>query len=130
MGIEQSRARIVREVAGRASRLEQIMAMGRADACARLEAVKGVGPWTSAQVMGAAWGDRDSIPIGDFHLPHTVAWALAGEPRGSDDRMLDLLEAYRPQRRRALLLIKMAGIRAPRYGPRSPKSVITRGGSF
>ncbi|MDJ0664072.1 MAG: DNA-3-methyladenine glycosylase 2 family protein [Acidimicrobiia bacterium] len=130
LGVEQSRARIVREVARRASRLEEITAMQQADAVTRLEAVRGVGPWTSAQVMGAAWGDRDAIPLGDFHLPHTVSWALAGEPRGSDDRMLELLEPYRPQRRRALLLIKMAKIQAPRYGPRSPKSIISRGGRY
>ena len=130
LGVEQSRARIVREVAKRASRLEETLAMRPSEAVARLEAVRGVGPWTSAQVMGAAWGDQDAIPVGDFHLPHTVSWALAGEPRGTDDRMLELLEPYRPQRRRALLLIKMAAIQAPRYGARSPKSIISRGGRY
>jgi len=130
MGIEQSKARIVREVARRASRLQEIAVMGKSEAVARLEAIRGIGPWTSAQVMGAAWGDRDSVPVGDFHLPNTVAWALAGEPRGSDDRMLELLEPYRPQRRRALLLLKMARIQAPRYGPRTPQSVISRGGRY
>ena len=110
MGIERSRARTVREIAKRAARLEEIVGMERADAVARLEAVRGVGPWTSGWVMGAAWGDRDAIPIGDFHLPNTVSWALAGEPRASDERMLELLEPFRPQRRRALMLIKMARV--------------------
>ena len=130
MGIEQSRARTVRETAKRATRLEEIIGMEKTDALARLEAVRGIGPWTSAWVMGAAWGDRDAIPIGDFHLPNTVAWALAGEPRASDDRMLELLEPFRPQRRRALILIKMTRRQAPRYGPRSPKSVISRGDGY
>jgi 3-methyladenine DNA glycosylase/8-oxoguanine DNA glycosylase len=80
--------------------------------------------------MGAAWGDRDAVPTGDFHLPNTVAWALAGEPRADDDRMKELLEPYRPQRRRALLLLKTSGIKAPRYGPRTPKSIISRGGLY
>jgi 3-methyladenine DNA glycosylase/8-oxoguanine DNA glycosylase len=129
-GIERSRAKIVLEVAGRAQRLEQITDMTREQAESRLAAIRGVGPWTAAQVMGAAWGDLDAIPTGDFHLPNTVAWVLAGEPRADDERMLELLEAYRPQRRRALLLIKMSGIQAPRYGPRSPKNIISRGGAY
>ena len=112
IGIERSRARILREVARRAGRLEEILTMDQGPAKERLEAVRGVGPWTSAQVMGVAWGDRDAIPIGDFHIPDTVAWALAGEPRGTDERMLELLEPYRPQRRRALTLIKLSGMAA------------------
>ncbi|MDJ0953864.1 MAG: DNA-3-methyladenine glycosylase 2 family protein [Acidimicrobiia bacterium] len=130
LGIEEARARVVREVAGRANRLEEIMTMSREDAERRLLAVRGVGAWTAAQVMGAAWGDRDAIPVGDFHLPNTVSWALAREPRGTDERMLELLEAYRPQRRRALLLVKMSGIHAPRYGPRTSQSIISRGGRY
>lgn len=130
LGIEQARARVVLEVAARAHRLEEITQMSREAAEARLMAIRGVGPWTAAQVMGAAWGDRDAIPIGDYHLPNTVAWALAGEPRANDERMLELLEPYRPQRRRAVLLIKMSGINAPRYGPRNPQSIISRGGSY
>lgn len=102
--------------------------MAKAAATERLEAFPGVGPWTSANVMGVAWGDRDAVPLGDFHLPNTVAWALAGEPRASDERMLELLEPYRPYRRRAVWLIKLSGVRAPRYGPRAPKSIISRSG--
>lgn len=123
-GIERSRAQIVIEVARRAARLEQIIGMSRRDARRRLGAVPGIGPWTTAQVMAAAWGDSDAIPVGDFHLPNSVAWALAGEPRATDERMVELLEPFRPQRRRAVILIKLAGIHAPRYGPRSPGSAI------
>ncbi|MBW2254586.1 MAG: DNA-3-methyladenine glycosylase 2 family protein, partial [Deltaproteobacteria bacterium] len=54
----------------------------------------------------------------DFHLPHTVAWALAGEPRGTDERMLELLEPYRPHRGRVVRLVGLAAIHAPKYGPR------------
>lgn len=123
-GVERNRAQILIEVARRASRLEEILTMSREDAMRRLAAVRGIGPWTVAQVMGVAWGDRDAIPHGDFHLPNTVSWLLAGEPRGSDERMDELLEPFRPQRRRALLLIKSSGVHAPRYGPRSAKGTI------
>lgn len=126
-GIERSRAQIVIEAARRASRLEETVTMSRTDAMRRLEAVRGIGPWTVGQVMGAAWGDRDAVPTGDFHLPNTVSWLLAAEPRGTDARMEELLEPYRPHRRRVLILLKMSGVPAPRYGPRSPKSVISGG---
>jgi 3-methyladenine DNA glycosylase/8-oxoguanine DNA glycosylase len=124
--IERSRAQIVIEVARRAARLEETIHMSIGDAQRRLVALHGVGPWTIGQVMGAAWGDRDAVPTGDFHLPNTVSWLLAGEPRGTDARMEELLEPFRPHRRRALILAKLSGVNAPRYGPRSPKSVIGR----
>lgn len=126
LGIEQARARLVAEVARRAGRLEEIVSMTHSDAERRLLALPGIGPWTAALVMGAAWGDRDAVPVGDYHLPNTVAWALAGEPRATDERMLELLEPFRPQRRRAVLLIKQQGGHAPRYGPRTSRSIISR----
>ncbi len=119
-GIERKRAQVLIEAARRMRRLDEILAMDREDAYSRLEAVRGIGPWTSAMVMGIAWGDTDAVLVGDYHLPNAVAWALAGEERGSDARMLDLLEPYRPHRRRVLMAIKQLGIHAPRYGPRTP----------
>ena len=65
-----------------------------------------------------ALGDTDAVSVGDFHLPNLVAFALAGEPRGTDARMLELLEPYRDQRARVVRLLELSGIRAPRYGPR------------
>lgn len=124
-GLERGRAQIIIELARRARRLEEIIEMSRGDAMRRLGAVKGIGPWTTAQVMATAWGDRDAVPTGDFHLPNIVAWALAHEPRATDERMIELLEPFRPLRRRAYVLIKLSGIHAPRYGPRTPKSSIS-----
>lgn len=123
-GVERNRAQIVIEVARRERRLEEIIAMTNDDARRRLAAIRGIGPWTIGQIMGAAWGDRDAVPRGDYHLPHLIAWFLAGEPRGTDDRMEELLEPYRPHRRRAMLLIKQSGVHAPRYGPRTRKGTI------
>jgi 3-methyladenine DNA glycosylase/8-oxoguanine DNA glycosylase len=123
-GVEQARAQVVIEAARRAGRLEEALLMDATAARRRLRAVPGIGPWSTEQVMGSAWGDRDAVPTGDYHLPHTVGWMLAGEDRGDDARMLELLEPYRPHRRRAVLLIKLAGVHAPRYGPRGPRSSI------
>lgn len=118
LGVERKRAAILIETARRAKRLEEMVGMEREEARRRLEAVPGIGPWTAGHVMGIAWGDADAVPVGDFHLPNTVAFALAGEPRADDRRMLELLEPYRGHRRRVLLLLKQAGIKAPKFGPR------------
>jgi len=119
LGVEKSRASILIEAARRSSRLDEILTMSRDDAYRRLEAVTGIGRWTSAQVMGSAWGDGDAVPTGDFHLPNMVAWGLAGEPRGNDARMLELLEPFAGQRRRAIVLLKHGGVHAPKYGPKT-----------
>ena len=117
-GIERKRADTLVEAVRRYRRLEEIMEMDRDSALARLTALRGIGPWTAGHVMGIAWGDPDAVPVGDFHLPNTVAYALAGEDRGDDNRMLELLEPYRGHRRRVVLLLRGAGIRAPKFGPR------------
>lgn len=119
LGVERARAQIIIEAARRADRLEEIVAMHRNAAHRRLVAVRGVGEWTAALVMGAALGDADAVPLGDYHVPNTVTWALAREPRGTDARMLELLAPYEGNRRRVLILLKAAGIRAPRYGPKT-----------
>ena len=67
-----------------------------------LRAFPGIGPWTAAEVGIRAFGDPDAVSVGDFHLPSVVTWALAGERRGTDERMLELLEPYRGQRGRVV----------------------------
>jgi endonuclease III len=116
--IERARAQRLIEAARRVRRIDEVVGMSRDDAWRRLVAVPGIGPWTAAAVMGVAWGDPDAVQLGDYHLPHMVAWALADEPRADDARMLELLAPYVGQRRRVVLLLKGAGIREPRYGPR------------
>ena len=117
-GVERRRAELIRRVASRAAWFEAIVDMPFSDAYARLTAVPGIGPWTAAEVGVRALGDSDAVSVGDFHLPNLVAFALAGEPRGTDARMLELLEPYRGQRARVVRLLELSGIRAPRYGPR------------
>ena len=93
--------------------------MAASDAVKRLMAFDGIGPWTAAFVMAASRGDADAVPVGDYHLPNMVAWALAREPRADDARMLELLKPYRGHRGRVIRLLKQAGVHAPKFGPRS-----------
>jgi len=117
-GLERRRADLVRYVADRAATFEAIVDMSLADADARLRSVSGIGPWTSAEVAVRALGDPDAVSVGDYHLPNLVSWALAGEPRGDDARMLELLEPYRGHRALVVKLLETGGPRPPRYGPR------------
>lgn len=118
MNIERKRATILLHAARVARRLEECVDMPLEDARRRLLAVRGIGPWTVGLVGGAALGDPDAVPVGDYHLKNTVAFLLAGEPRATDERMVELLEPYRGHRRRVLQLLGRTGTKAPRYGPR------------
>jgi 3-methyladenine DNA glycosylase/8-oxoguanine DNA glycosylase len=123
-GIERRRADLVRRVASHARRFEEIVGMAHDAAEARLRALPGIGPWTSAEVLLRATGDPDAVSVGDFHLPNVVAFALAGEIRGSDARMLELLEPWRGQRARVVRLLELSGLRPPAFGPRyAPRSI-------
>jgi 3-methyladenine DNA glycosylase/8-oxoguanine DNA glycosylase len=124
LGIERRRADTLRNAAVRASRLEEAADMPLEAAYRRLTALPGIGAWTAAEVGLRALGDPDAVSVGDYHLPNVVSWALAGEPRADDARMLELLEPYRGQRGRVIRLLEASGIRPPRYGPRmAPRSI-------
>jgi len=121
-GVERRRATVISRAAARAAWLEQ--AADATDARRRLTSMPGIGAWTAAEVLRSAFGDPDAVSVGDFHVPNMVAWALAGEPRGDDARMLELLEPYRGQRGRVQRLLEVGRISAPRYGPRlAPRSI-------
>ena len=117
-GIEARRADFIRTACSYANRLEEIVSMPREEGRKRLRALPGIGPWTVAEVERTALGDADAVRPNDYHLPHTVAWVLAGERRGTDERMMELLEPYRGHRARAALLIELSGNTAPRRAPR------------
>jgi endonuclease III len=119
-GVERRRAEVVMRAARSVKRLEETATMDTAAAYRRLEAFPGVGPWTAAHVALVALGDADAVPVGDYHLAHAVGYALEGTLRSSDQRMLELLDPYRGHRARVIRLIQVAGISAPRFGPKMP----------
>lgn len=121
-GLERRRADVIRRAASVAGWLDASATPD--EASSRLRSLPGVGAWTAAEVLRSAFGYPDAISVGDYHIPHSVAWALAGEPRGSDERMIELLEPYRGQRGRVQRLLEVGRITAPRYGPRmAPRNI-------
>jgi len=124
LGVERRRADVIRRAAARATWLE--VAPDAGEASRRLMSLPGIGPWTAAEVARSAYGDPDAVSVGDYHVPNMVAWALAGEPRADDARMLELLEPYRGQRGRVQRLLEVGRVSAPRYGPRmAPRTIAT-----
>ena len=116
-GVEAVRARTIAAAARVASRIEETARLTSADADRRLQALPGIGPWTSAEVRQRACGDADAVSVGDYHLPSIVGWALAG--RAVDDaEMLALLAPYPGHRHRASVLAGLSGSHPPRRGPR------------
>jgi 3-methyladenine DNA glycosylase/8-oxoguanine DNA glycosylase len=86
---------------------------------ARLQAIPGVGIWTANTVVHSVCGDEDAVPVGDYHLPSIVSFALTGRARARDDGfMLELLEPYRPFRGRVARLLAAGGPKVPRRAPR------------
>ena len=118
LGVEAKRAEALRTVARYAERVSQWAMLSSTEASAKLQLLSGIGPWTIGAAVGPALGDADSIPVGDFHLPNMICFALAGKSRGSDAEMLELLEPYAGQRGRVIGLLGMDGNTPPKFGPR------------
>lgn len=125
LGVERGRAEAVRRC---------LVALPALDAAAERSSgrfqraaceLRGIGPWTATLLAATVHGDTDAVLLGDLHLPHTISHVLAGEPRGTDERMLELLEPWRGERARVARLLKGAG-RAPRRGPRYTPLPIAR----
>jgi len=91
--------------------------MASGDADRRLRALPGIGPWTSAEIRQRACGDADAVSVGDYHLPATVGWALAGR-KVDDAGMLELLAPYAGHRYRVTRLVELGRAGPPRRGPR------------
>lgn len=117
LGVERKRAEILIRVAREMNRIGDMSAMTPQAVESRLQRIRGIGPWTAALVTATSFGHADAVPVGDFHIPNTIAWHMAGEPRGTDERMLELLEPYVGHRWRVIRLAKANGS-APKYGPK------------
>jgi 3-methyladenine DNA glycosylase/8-oxoguanine DNA glycosylase len=126
-GIERKRAVPFLAACRHAERLQRLVDRTPADLAAGLGQIRGLGEWTATMVARVVIGDADTVVVGDYGIPSIVAWALAGERRADDARMLELLEPERPHRGRALALVMMAGRTPPRHGPRLVSPAIIRG---
>lgn len=118
LSIERKRADIVRRACSRFDRLQEAVTLPRDEAHARLTALPGLGPWTAGILMRVAMGDPDAVEVGDYHIPNGICWHLAGEPRGDDARMMELLEPFAGHRGRVVRLVTSALGGAPKYGAR------------
>jgi len=87
---------------------------------ARLRTLPGIGPWTVGLVRHHAYGDARAVPLGDWHIGRDLCFALSGEERGDDARMLELLAPFAGNEGRVWRLISAAGIHHPRRGPGRP----------
>jgi 3-methyladenine DNA glycosylase/8-oxoguanine DNA glycosylase len=124
LGLERRRADALRAVGRVAQSLERLTDVDPEKARRRLLSLPGIGEWTAAETLRVALGDPDAVSVGDYNLPNLVGWALAGERRADDTRMLELLEPYRGQRARVVLLLELSGRYPARRGPRmAPRSI-------
>ncbi|MCX4526159.1 MULTISPECIES: DNA-3-methyladenine glycosylase [unclassified Streptomyces] len=117
-GVDAKRSATIVRAARVASRLEEAAVMDLPAAARRLEAVPGIGPWTSAETLQRSNGAADAVTTGDLHLPGIIGYALAGDRDADDAAMLELLAPYAGQRHRAARLILLAGHAPPRRAPR------------
>lgn len=124
-GVERKRAEIIQRVARQADRIDRLVDVSFAEAYRYLDHIRGIGPWTSSFVGRTAFGDPDSVIVGDYNLPHTVAWALLGKRRSDDEEMLTLLEPFAGHRGRVQGMLKGNG-KPPRHGPKNPFREIER----
>jgi 3-methyladenine DNA glycosylase/8-oxoguanine DNA glycosylase len=131
LDIERRRAEALRRVAASAGWLDALAdadaGVPPAEARERMMArLPGVGPWTAASAAAVALGDPDAVAVGDLHLKNIISWWLAGEARGTDERMLELLEPYAGHRGRVCRLAIVARVAPPRRGPRRAVPRISR----
>lgn len=110
LGLERRRADVIRRAAARAASVEGLVDVLPDEAEQRLRSMAGVSVWTASHVRASALGDPDAVPVGDPKVKHLIAFAFTGERRGTDARMLELLEPFRGHRGRVVRLIKAAGL--------------------
>jgi len=126
VGVERQRADAIRRTLAILPALERARGEGSERFQQVVRSVPGCGPWTATGLAGMVLGDPDVVLLGDLHLPHAVCHALSGAARGSDARMLELLEPWRGHRGVVVRLLRSCGAGAPRRGPRYSPLPIAR----
>ncbi len=119
-GVDRSRAAAILRACSYVPPLEEAAATTLPEAMNRLQLVPGVGPWTAAETLQRTLGAADALILGDLHLPVQVGYALTGDPGGTDEQMLQLLQPYAGQRHRAARLILLGGRLPNRRDHRAP----------
>ena len=100
--------------------MERLSQRSPTEAGRALRSLPGVGIWTAAEVGVRAWGDRDAVSFGDFHLARAIVHALTGRTDGDDEQLAELLTPWAGQRARAVRLLQLlSGHTIPRRGPRA-----------
>jgi 3-methyladenine DNA glycosylase/8-oxoguanine DNA glycosylase len=118
-GVDPGRAATAVRVARRAEAVERLSRRPADEAAAALTAIPGVGAWTAAEVAVRAWGDRDAVSFGDYHLARNLVHALTGRRDGTDDDLAALLAPWAGQRARAVRMLELHCGPMPRRGPRA-----------
>ncbi len=118
LGVERSRARRIAVACRELAASNGFRHPADATTYARLLRIPGVGPWTAALVARSTAGDPDAVEVGDFHVKNHITFALTGDARGSDDRMLELLAPFAGHRGRVVRLLTSVVRRPPAFGPR------------
>ncbi|MGB7983456.1 MAG: hypothetical protein WCF36_21975, partial [Candidatus Nanopelagicales bacterium] len=118
-GVDPGRAATIVTAAGRPDALERLSQRCPARAAEALTSLPGIGPWTAAEVGVRAWGDRDAVSFGDFHVARVVVHALTGDSHGTDEQMADLLTPWAGQRARAVAMLTRHSEGPPRRAPRA-----------
>lgn len=119
-GVERKRAESLISVARHFDFLSRIVEdnLSPSASTQKLQLIPGVGVWTAAVAGGLAFGDPDALLVGDFHVKNTVAYALTGNIRGTDEEMVQTLAPYAGQRHRVVRWLQLSGVKAPARGPR------------
>lgn len=116
-GVGPQRSDTVMRVLHEVPWLERLSTLPAAEAAAKLQATRGLGAWTAAEVVQRTHGSADHVSVGDYHLASYVGWALSGAPV-DDFGMLELLKPWRGHRQRVIRMLVLSGFRKPRFGPK------------
>ncbi|HUP76171.1 MAG TPA: hypothetical protein VM282_24265 [Acidimicrobiales bacterium] len=124
VGLDFHRSRALMALAREAGRLRATIDDVES-VSARLRTLPGIGPWTIGLVRHLAYGDARAVPLDDWHIGRDLCFALSGQLRGDDARMLELLAPFAGNEGRVWRLISAAGIHHPRRGPgRAPNPLL------
>jgi AraC family transcriptional regulator of adaptative response / DNA-3-methyladenine glycosylase II len=77
----------------------------------RLEALPGIGPWTSQFIAGRVMGHQDAFPAGDLGLRKSAARLVGKLKPLTTKELTELAESWRPFRRVASSFLWMAQIK-------------------